>query len=276
MAESSYGFQIESRELSNVDAYLEDIRIQGYTVIESLFDKKTINEIRSKVYSIYQEQELSFGKDELDRISDTNICRCPMAHDISFAEYASNNLFMHISEYFLDNYFILNVQNANISKPNLKHVQSAWHRDLPYQNFTSSRPLGVNFLVVIDDFTIENGGIVVLPFSHKLEAAPSQQYIENNQKIITAKSGDVISFDSMLMHRAGVNKSMSDRCSFNHMYTRPFIKQQYDYSIIMQDIARNNKLLYQLSGVSSRTALDGTEWRNNRRNKLSHAVEKFS
>jgi ectoine hydroxylase-related dioxygenase (phytanoyl-CoA dioxygenase family) len=162
----------------------------------------------------------------------------------------------------------LSVQNANISKPNCKHAQSAWHRDLPYQNFTTSKPLAINFLVVVDDFTHENGGVVVLPFSHRMEDLPSQAYLVKHSVVITAKAGDVIVFDSMLMHRTGVNLSNQDRISFNHMYTRPFIKQQYDYADLMKNMVHGNKRAYQLSGISSRTASDDVDWRMIRKEKI--------
>ena len=37
------------------------------------------------------------------------------------------------------------------------HHQSAFHRDLPYQHFTSSRPIAINALFCADEFTNENG-----------------------------------------------------------------------------------------------------------------------
>ncbi|RDI48167.1 phytanoyl-CoA dioxygenase family protein [Aquicella lusitana] len=268
MTNLSYGLTEASECSSDLDIYLEEISLQGYTVIKSVFSIQKLPVIREKIYTIYRQQELKIGREALMKIGDENICRCPMAYDRDFVEYATNNIFMTISEYFLGNYFILSVQNANISKPNLKHVQAAWHRDLPYQNFTTSKPLAINFLVAIDDFTVDNGGVVVLPFSHKMEAMPSKEYIERHAKIITAKAGDVISFDSMLIHRAGVNRSASDRCSFNHMYTRPFIKQQYDYARLMKEMGTLDQSAYQLSGASSRTAHDDVDWREVRKEKM--------
>lgn len=268
MSNLSYGFDEISESKSNIEDNIEEINQQGYTVIHSVFNTAEISVIRDKIYSIYQKQVSHTGQEFLQQIGDDNICRCPMAYDHDFAKYASNETFMTIAECFLGDYFILSVQNANISKPNLKHAQSSWHRDLPYQNFTSSRPLAINFLVAIDDFTVDNGGVVVLPHSQKMETIPSKGYLARHERVVTAKAGDAIAFDSMLIHRAGVNHSQSNRCSFNHMYTRPFIKQQYDYANIMSKLTVQSKRLHQISGISSRTAADDVDWRKIRKEKM--------
>lgn len=265
---SSYGFSESSETISDLDLHLEEISLQGFTVLKSIFSAEELAGVKDRVTTIYQQQELKVGKELMLQIGDENICRCPMSHDESFVKYASKEIFMAISESLLGDYFILSVQNANISKPSQRHVQSAWHRDLPYQNFTSSQPLALNFLVAVDDFTEENGGVVVVPFSHKMDELPSSRYIERNARTVTAKAGDVISFDSMLIHRAGVNRSAEERFSFNHMYTRPFIKQQYDYATLMRDMPNLSEQARKFSGVTSRTAKDGHDFRMIRKEKM--------
>jgi hypothetical protein len=47
---------------------------------------------------------------------------------------------------------VLHLQNGIINMPNEEHHQSSWHRDLPYQNWTSSEPLACNVFYCLDNF----------------------------------------------------------------------------------------------------------------------------
>ena len=122
--------------------------------------------------------------------------------------------------------FILNQQNGSINPPQESYNQGAWHRDLPYQHFVSTKPLAINALFCIDDFTFQNGATFVLPASHKSEAFPSEKYIRKNAIQVEAKAGSFIVLDSMEFHTGGFNKTNLERRGVNHLYTIPYFKQQ--------------------------------------------------
>ena len=63
----------------------------------------------------------------------------------------------------------------------------------------------------------------------------SAEYVKKHLLTVTAKAGSAIVFDSMLMHRAGYNHSNKIRRSLNHMYTKPFIKQKYDFPTFIDE-----------------------------------------
>src|SRR5262249_1338206 len=130
---------------------------------------------------------------------------------------------------FLGDYFILSLQNVIINHPGTVHQQSAWHRDFPYHNMVMSRPLGINVLFAIDEFSAETGSTTVLPYSHKSERLPSSQFIAGNQFAVTASPGSALVFDVMLFHKAGSNRSNIIRRVVNQLFTTPIIKQQYDF-----------------------------------------------
>jgi ectoine hydroxylase-related dioxygenase (phytanoyl-CoA dioxygenase family) len=105
----------------------------------------------------------------------------------------------------------LNLQNAPINRPQDSHYGSTWHRDLSYQHFVCSQPISIVCRICLDQFTLENGGTRIIPFSQKIEEFPSWKYVKNNEKTILANVGDVIIFDSMLFHSAGTNKTNKER-----------------------------------------------------------------
>ena len=54
-------------------------------------------------------------------------------------------------------------------------------------------------------------------------------------------------FDSTLWHKGGDNLTKKIRRAINHQYTRPFIKQQLDYPVIMnQKVDMESKLAQKL------------------------------
>lgn len=75
----------------------------------------------------------------------------------------------------------------------------------------------------------------MVPFTHKNSEWPSEKDLEKNAIQVVAKRGSVIVFDSMLIHKGGDNIGAKKRRAINHMYTRPFIKQQLDFPVIMKD-----------------------------------------
>jgi ectoine hydroxylase-related dioxygenase (phytanoyl-CoA dioxygenase family) len=102
----------------------------------------------------------------------------PLAYEPIFLELAANPRILKICRTLVADYVTLNQQNGIINPPNgQRYNQAAWHRDLPYQHFTSSRPLAINALFCIDAFTVENGATKVLPASHREEAFPSDAFI---------------------------------------------------------------------------------------------------
>src|SRR5262249_55089691 len=175
--------------------------------------------------------------------------------------------FLPIIVAFLGDWFVLNLQNAIINRPNEGHHQSSWHRDLPYQNYIISRPLAISVLLAIDEFSDKTGGTLVLPFTHKTEALPSDSYIDANKLVVSASAGSAIVFDSMLFHRAGANTSSIIRRAVNQMYTSPIIKQQYDFPRALGAQPGLEPAIARLLGYDSQVPIDDQAWRRLRRER---------
>ena len=141
--------------------------------------------------------------------ADQNIIRCPMAWDDAFLELLKLDLPIKIIRSLIGNNIQLIMQNIITNAPGHLNDQHKWHRDLNYQHFVSSRPIALNFLVALDDFTIENGATIVLPGSHRNESFPSDQFIDKHKVHLSAPKGSVILMDAMLYHRSGGYNSTS-------------------------------------------------------------------
>jgi ectoine hydroxylase-related dioxygenase (phytanoyl-CoA dioxygenase family) len=223
----SYGIAETAAATSAVDVHVEEIRLNGFTVVAGAAGDAA-QEWRELIDGVVAEQvREAGGADVLERLGEGNTARAPLHRDPRFLALAADPTVMAICARLLDGYFILNQQNAVVNPPSgQKYHQTAYHRDLPYQHFVSSRPIALSALYCADEFNEENGATLVLAGSHKQESFPSAEVVARWERGVVAPAGSYVVFDSMLFHRAGVNRSPRPRRAVNHVYSRPFLKQQ--------------------------------------------------
>jgi len=268
MKTKSYGVKKQHQVESDLDRHLEELSIVGFTILENVLKKERLVAVREKLDRIYEKQESDYGAEELRAISELNLVRCPLVYDDFFLQLITEERILEVVKANLGSFFVLHLQNGIISLPDQEHHQSLWHRDLPYQDFEISKPLAVNALYCVEDFSPETGGTVVLPFSHRLEKMPSESFISNHQKTVRAEAGSVIMFDSMLYHRAGYNSSQETRRAINHVYAAGILKQQINIPKMLGDRFGDDPFLRMLLGYESQTPDSVDEYRVQRHKKM--------
>ena len=222
-----YGVLERSKAGTSLDEVIEQVSSLGYAILDSGYSSSQIQGISAEFDRTLECYVETYGESRLRALNEIYTIRSPFAHGgKSFIDLALNDRLLSALRGLISGKFILNQQNGVINPPQEEYNQGAWHRDLPYQHFVSSRPLAVNALFCVDDFTFDNGATFVLPASHKSEAFPSENYINKNAVQIEAKAGSFILLDCMLFHAGGFNNSHSVRRAINHVYTIPFFKQQ--------------------------------------------------
>ncbi len=268
--DSYYGGIRPNAASDAIARHQEELEVLGYTVIEGVLDASRLEEWRQRIDTVYARQEDEFGgREALAAIGEQDLCRAPLTYDAAFAAMASEPKVLELVRRVLGDWFILNLQNAIINKPDERHHQTAWHRDLPYQNWTSSRPLAVGALFTIDPFTTETGATVVLPHSHRRDNMPSEEYFQRHAVQITAPAGSALIFDAMVFHRAGLNRSQQIRRGVNHLYTIPLLKQQYDFPAVLGDDFTADPSIRRLLGYDSRVPRSALDWRRDRAARLA-------
>lgn len=261
----SYGINKSVSIATKEELHLEEFYNLGYTIIEDVISAQELLALRKELDKVYLIQEMEIGEENLKLINEENLVRAPLAYSELFAQLASLQDMMTYVRKILGNFFVLHLQNGVINMPSEEHHQSSWHRDLPYQNWTSSEPLGCNVYLCIDDFNNETGGTYVLPFSHQFNAAPSKHYMEKNAVQVNAMAGSVILFNSMIYHKAGYNKSVDKiRRGINQMYVKPIITQQIDLPKFLNGKYADDDFLSMLFGYKSQIAKSVSEFRNER------------
>jgi ectoine hydroxylase-related dioxygenase (phytanoyl-CoA dioxygenase family) len=230
-----YGVHLQTPEGDSSDRAVEMLRLLGYAVIDSGYSSEELEQFaaafeRAKAL-LY---ERNGGRDELERIDEQNTIRVPMALEPSFLKLACNDAVLAVCRRLIGDYIVLTQQNGIINPPSGQHYnQGAYHRDLPFQHFVSSRPLAINALFCLDEFTAANGATYVLPASHKQEAFPSDAVVLGTQVQTCAPAGSYILLDGLTYHSGAVNQTERGRRAVNHVYSVPIIRPQIDLPAVL-------------------------------------------
>lgn len=142
MSKINYYGVLEQHQINN-DVVLqaaEEISNLGYAVIDSGYNSKKIEEISHAFDEVHSFYVSKYGKSFLEKIDEFNTVRLPLAFNRLFLDLALNSIIIKLVQSLIKGKFYLNQQNAIINPPRQRYNQDAYHRDLPYQHFVSSRP----------------------------------------------------------------------------------------------------------------------------------------
>lgn len=123
--------------------------------------------------------------------------------------------------------FILTSFGAAMHLPGGENYTLKPHRDV--RAWTRDYPLSLNMLVMLDDFTLENGATLFLPGSQHVEPLPDLGFFQANAEHAVGKAGDILLFDSLTVHAAAPNFSQAKRRALTLTFGRPFMKPQMDW-----------------------------------------------
>ncbi len=178
----------------------------------------------------------------------------------SFLEYLELNPAGPWIERYFGGKYILNSFGGNINSREFGSYANVIHRDI--RTFSGESRLLLNTLVMLDDFTVENGATILLPGGHRLAQKPEEGFFRTHAASAVAPAGSVLLFDSNLWHAAGVNSTDRPRRSVTPMYSRPFVKQGFDYprALGYERAGALTANLRQVLGYNSRVPASLDEW----------------
>jgi len=267
-----YGVVPQTKIESDLDRVLEELSILGFSVIENVIPDSELAALREKLAAAYETQRKEVEPHfRLEDVQKENQVRAPLCYDDHFLEVARHPRIIEIVRRVLGNYFLIHQQIGIINQPDVWNRQAVWHRDLLYHDFVISKPLSISVMLCLDDFNASTGGTLALPFTHKVERMPSQEYVEKHAMTIDAKAGSFFLMDSMLLHKAGFNSSSKMRRGLNTMYGSGLLKQQINYRAQLNGKHREDPFLNMLLGYDAEPSSSVQAWRDRRFNKLTKA-----
>ena len=235
----------------------------GYCLIPSFFEQdftSKVNQSLAKSYNLCRQIQVQNG---VDLVTDGTVHHLIASKDNTYLEIlekiCNSIIFDFIKDYFQGN-FIINSYGGVINLPNKPSYVANIHRDIRF--FSGNFPLMLNLLIMLDDFTLENGATYLLQGSHKEAEKPQEEKFYLKSHRARGCQGDLLFFNSNLWHAAGTNYTNKERKAITITLTKPFMKQQLDYSraIGYDRIEKMNTRLQQIIGYFSRTPSNLYEW----------------
>jgi ectoine hydroxylase-related dioxygenase (phytanoyl-CoA dioxygenase family) len=262
---ASYGIVERGVAASDAARIAERIRLAGYAVVPGGFSSAEVADFGTRLEQVMARQVEEFGgADRLASIGDALTARCPIVYDDAFVALAAHATVLAICRELLGDYIVLMQQNGVINPSGERHTQVAYHRDLPYQHFTSSRPLAISALFCIDPFTAETGATTMIPGSHRMEQFPSETVAAELDTQVSADPGSFIVFDAMVFHRAGQNRSGRLRRAVNQVFSTPIIAQQISLPDALNGRYADDPRLARLFGYEVAPSRSVAAWRERR------------
>lgn len=216
-------------ELKN--KFILDIRTKGYSFVEDVFDEDVVKQLRSDLEkAIHTEAEYHKTTDYQDY---GVVQLCPL-YGRSFLEVFENNDFVSPYNWIMGKGSIVYVYISSSLPPNGLNRATRIHVDRPkvFGDYVEA----LAGLVLLDDFTAENGGTILLPGSQNQQEEPSEEDFYKDAVQITGKAGSVLYFNMRLWHTAGVNKTDHWRHAIAIGAVPPYYKQKFDIPRALEKI----------------------------------------
>ncbi len=234
-----YGVLERTKSQDDLDAHVEELKLSGFTTLWSGFSDLDLAKIADSFDAAaakYKKFCSSSGVD-VEALNEADVIRVMPRWSQDFFKLLFNERLHRLLSRTLGGYFIVNQVNGLINRAHaVSYSQAKWHRDLPFRHLTMSRPIAINALFALDDFTIENGATWVIPGSHTIEPFPSEDAVRALGRQVPCKAGNFIVLDAMTFHAGGVNLTGVNRRAINHVFTIPSLRQQLHLPSILGNL----------------------------------------
>lgn len=243
----------------NIDTFNTLMQQHGWVIFANILPNSLIARLNTDLHSAYVTCRNLQIKNGIDVGTDGTVHHLLGLED-SFLELLDVlPLQEFLATYFQGNY-ILNSYGGVINT----HESSAYvgniHRDI--RTFSAHLPLMLNMLIMLDDFSLENGATYLMTGSHLRDAKPKEEDFFAHADRATGGAGSVLLFNSNLWHAAGSNATDKPRRALTLTFTKPFMKQQLDYprALGYDQVDKLSAKLLQIIGYNARVPEDLNAW----------------
>ena len=153
-----------------------ELKELGYTIVRNLINNNWLDTLKISLDDAFLEHRQTQLKNNNDIQTEGVALHVLLSNPIfiEFLKYLQEkNLFKFLQENFFGSKCIINSFSALYNLPNQLNFSGLIHRDLRF--YSGDFPIMVNCLLMVDDFTIENGGTYLLPYSHLEKRKPSDE-----------------------------------------------------------------------------------------------------
>jgi ectoine hydroxylase-related dioxygenase (phytanoyl-CoA dioxygenase family) len=237
---------------------------RGYTIIPGVLNTMVVARLNDALkYSFDKHRKIQIENNN-DIITEGVALHVLLDHPVFLKFLEILMIDLKFGSFLKDNYFkspfILNSMSGLNNLPNQPNFSSIVHRDLRF--YTGPIPMMINVLIMLDDFTEENGPTLLLPYSHLEEEKPTDEYFHNHAIKALGSAGSILLFNANVWHASSLNYSRNGRRALPITFTKSLIKQLLDYprALGYDKMYTYSEELQQLLGYHARVPANLDEW----------------
>lgn len=235
-----------------VAQYEAALASEGWTVVPRFLDVDLLDTINAALVPSLALRDAIRQRNNVSENTDGTLHHLLMDAPCYMELLARFELLDELLGGFFEGNFILNAYGGVINNADTRSYVQTVHRDIRFSSDTKRFML--NALVMLDDFTVENGATHLLSGSHSLAERPSDSMFFEQASRAIGERGSVLLFDSRVWHATGINRTASPRRALTLSFTCPFFKQQLDYPRLFgySNLSRRDPWLRQVIGFNAR------------------------
>jgi hypothetical protein len=242
----------------DLSEFTERMAGDGWVIVDSVLPMASVERMRAdldRAYAVCRETQIKNG---VYSETDGTVHHVIGLGD-SFLDYIQHLPLLPFYEAYFQGAFILNSFGGAINTRNTRTYAHRVHRDI--RSFSGHLPLVLNTLIMLDDFTPDNGATYLMTGSHLADDKPSDEAFYARADRALGTAGSLLMFNSNLWHAGGDNTTDRPRRSMTPLFCKPFLKQGFDYPRALgYDRAGLTDTGRQILGYNSRTPASLDEW----------------
>lgn len=213
----------------DLTAYAEEIESRGYAIIPSVLSRSQVENAKAALKKVFAREQV-IGSRENWANSQHQISLCLPTKGKVFRDLCFTSECLELARSILGHDCVVSSMNGFTTKPHGE--RQSLHCDFP-----AEREVITSLFVIfcLDDFTFENGCTRVVPNSQRKYGLETDlDYLESATVPVEAPSGSLLVFDGDLIHGAGVNQTNGLRLALHLVYSRSWVKPQWDFALSMR------------------------------------------
>lgn len=210
----------------SIEEFDQRMAEKGWVIFEKAIPAAIVEQMREdihKAYAICRDYQIKNG---IDQDTSYTVHHLVGQFDSFLDCLKAYPIYAFIERHFGGQFILNSFGGAINTRDSVSYAQRV-HRDI--RSYSGETTLLLNTLVMLDDFTADNGATWMLSGSHKAEAKPSDEYFKAHAEQAIAPAGSILMFNSNVWHAGGSNETDVVRRSVTPMFSKPFMKQQFDY-----------------------------------------------
>jgi ectoine hydroxylase-related dioxygenase (phytanoyl-CoA dioxygenase family) len=234
----------------DIQDHYYNITTRGYSIFESFLNLKECEILKVSMMTALGNYK---PLDDIERsVLDKHQIHDLIVSDINYARLLEDQRIDQLIAPFLGESWIMYAATSSSIPPHGKNYASRLHVDSP--RFYPGYIFNMGVIWALDDYTVENGALKILPGSQHSDTTPSLEYFENNSTQLQCPAGTLIVFNAKTFHRTCDNTTDNWNHSMTLNACRSFMKQRFDWvRFISEDIScQLNPLAKRLLGYDTR------------------------